>query len=190
MRKPRHPLLYAWALVAAFMLDGCAYESVRIISGTDYYSGTILSDWRLVDAGSKRIILKPGAIFAIRTDGVTQTVAQLDVRVIEGEGMVAYLRTVANAFDTTQGIAFEYRASGNAVRTDDGAYIRLRASADSSEQTLRLYNEAALVRIMQGCRRIYEQVTDLPNTEFLILRALPGSTVEIRTLRFDNTDVE
>jgi hypothetical protein len=181
------PLLPAIALLA--LLNGCAYERVHIVSGRDYYEGRILSDWRLVTTASGRIRMGPGAQLAIRTQRQTQTLAQLEIEIVEGDGLAAYVRTTPH--DGTSGaIALYYRTDGSSVRTESGDLLPLRLNAESTAQTLRFYNEGSLLWFAVGCDRVYEAESDRPATEYLVIESLPGSTIEISGIRFDESDVE
>ncbi|MEO5928743.1 MAG: hypothetical protein ABIR47_02310, partial [Candidatus Kapaibacterium sp.] len=166
------------------------HGTVDIFSGSDIYQGTILSDHSLVETGRSTILLKPGARFAIRTQMLTQWLGQFDVKILGGEGFTAYLRTVPHDFDTTRGIAFRYSVDGCAVRTESGAVVPVNYNADNEQQTLSFYNEADLLSVSAGCKRIYQRQSTLPATEYIILETLPGSTVELRGITYFETNIE
>ncbi len=179
----------AAALAATTMLFGCSYERIDLRpSNGDQYDGTVLSHYDDVEVVDGGVRLKPGARFAIRTERETQTIAQLEVEVVDGDGMVAYLRTVPHDFDTTHGIAFRYATSGCSIRLDDSTLIPLGYRAERESHTLQLYNEASLTAISVGCDDVFEANVDLPNTEYVILQTLPGSTVILRSVMFFETD--
>jgi hypothetical protein len=169
------------------MVVGCDYERFSVIVGSDFYHGRIMTHHSDVEVGEKRILLRPGARVAFQTHGMTQSVAQLDIDIVNGDGIVAYVRTVPNAFDTAHGIALRYSTSGCWVRTDDSVIVPVEYNADPGPQTIKLYNEAEVVRFDAGCRVLHEQATTLPATEYLIIEALPESTVEIRAIKFFST---
>lgn len=179
--RPSIVLLAACALVA-----GCAYERFNIIVGRDFYVGHVMTDHSGVEVGDRRILLKPGARVAIETSAITQNVAQLDIDILSGDGIVAYMRTVPHDFDTLRGIALRYSTSGCWVRTEDSVIVPIEYNADAGAQTLKLYNDGDLVRFDAGCRMLYEQTTQLPATEYLIIETLPESSVEIRAVKFFN----
>lgn len=172
------------ALVFLAPLAGCDYDKFNIIVGRDFYVGTIMSSVDAVEAGDRRILLKPGARVAIRTRLLTQSVGQLDVNILSGDGLVAYVRTVPHGFDTTQGIAFRYSTSGCWVRNEQMEIIPVEYNADLGGQTVKLYSDGDLIRFDVGCRVLHEQTTALPGTEYVILETLPGSTVEISSMKF------
>ena len=174
-------------VLLAALASGCAYERFNVIVGRDFYVGEIMSNYRDVDVGDKRIVLRPGSRVAFKTQGMTQSVAQLDLDIVSGDGLVAYVRTVPNAFDTTRGIALRYSTSGCWVRTEDSVIVPIEYNADPGLQTIKLYNEAELVRFDAGCKVLHEQATPLPATEYLIIEALPESTIEIRAIKFFST---
>ncbi|MDB5034168.1 MAG: hypothetical protein JWQ98_1409 [Chlorobi bacterium] len=182
--------LLALALTLAPMLGGCVYRTVDIFSGSDIYQGTILSDRSLVETGRSTILLKPGARFAIRTEQLTQWLGQFDVRILGGEGFTAYLRTVPHDFDTTRGVAFRYAVDGCTVRTESGAMVPVNYNADNEPQTISFYNEADLLSVAAGCKRIYQRQSSLPATEYIIFETLPGSTVELRGISYFETNIE
>lgn len=179
-------------MLSALMLGaaGCAYERVDVIVGTDTYNGTILSNYKDVEVTRNGLLLRPGARFALKTVGTTQFLGQFDVAILGGEGMNVYLRTVAHDFDTTHGIAFRYATNGCQLRDADGESVPLAHNAETDVQTLSFYNEANLLAISVGCKRLYEEPTPLPETEYVIFETLPGSTVEIRSVAYFETDVE
>ena len=165
-------------------LGGCDYERFNIIVGRDFYVGEIMSHYSDVEASDRRILLKPGARLAIKTRRLTQSVAQLDVDILSGDGLVAYIRTVPHGFDTTQGIALRYSTSGCWVRNEQMELVPIEYNADAGPQTLKIISDGDLVRFDAGCRLLHEQTTPLPATEYLILETLPGSSVEIRSVKF------
>jgi hypothetical protein len=135
-------------------------------------------------------VLKPGARFAIKAQSMTQFLGQFDVAILGGEGMNVYMRTVPFGFDTTKGIAFRYAIDGCTVRDDQGRVRPLNFNAESEQQTLSFYNEADRVAISVGCKKLYEEGSPLPGTEYLIFETLPGSTVEIRSVGYFETNLE
>lgn len=173
-------------VLAAALISGCAYENFNIIVGRDFYQGKVMSDYHDVDVGDKRILLKPGARISIETSLITQSVAQIDLNILTGDGIVAYVRTVPNEFDTLRGISLRYSTSGCWVRTEDSLIVPIEYNADAGPQRLTFYTDGDLVRFDAGCRMLYEQTTKLPATEFLIIESLPGSSVEIRAVKFFN----
>ncbi len=188
MRVRRYILLAPVA--AILLLSGCIYERLDIYSGSDFYTGTILSDHHDVEVDGRRIVMKPGARFAIKTPDATQWIGQFDVTIASGDGMRVYLRTVADRFDSTHGVAFRYATDGCTLRTADGRTIPLNFNAESDNQTLSFNNEADLMTISVGCNKLYEEESALPATEYIIFETLPGSTVELRAVTYFNTDAE
>jgi hypothetical protein len=174
----------------ALLLAGCVYERIDILVGGDTYNGTILSSYDAVEVTKTGIVIKPGGRLAIKTPYVTQVLAQMEVTILEGSGMNAYLRTVANRFDTTHGIAFRYAVDGCQIRLADGRVVPLYYNAETEKQTVSFYHEASLLTISVGCQRLYEGESELPATEYLILETLPGSTIEIRTINFHETNTK
>lgn len=186
MRRSFLPFAVLLPLFAA----GCMYERIDIYTSGDIYSGEILSHYKDVEAGSGNIILKPGARFAILTAYGTQFLGQFDVAITGGQGMTAYLRTTPYQFVPSPGIAFRYAVDGCSVRREDGTTIPLNYNAETGTQTLSFYNEANLVSISAGCRPLYQAETPLPGTEYIIFETLPGSTVELRSVTYFDTDDE
>ncbi len=178
------------ALLLPMLAGGCAYERLEIYSNGDIYSGEILSHYDDVKGSQGRITLKPGARFAIRTGYGTQFLGQFDIAIISGDGITTYLRTVAHDFDSSKGIAFRYATNGCSIRSGDGRTIPLSYNAENGTQTISFYNEANLVSISVGCRTLHKEETLLPGTEYVIFETLPGSTVEIRSVTYFDTDDE
>lgn len=187
---PRTAAALACVLLSCAALSGCAWERIDILVGTTPYTGTILSHYDDVQPSGRGLLLKPGARFAIKATGMTQFLGQFDVAILGGEGMNVYLRTVSHRFDSTRGIAFRYAVDGCSVRDADGNTVPLGFNAETDQQTLSFYNEANLLAISAGCKRLYEEPTTLPETEYIIFETLPGSTVEIRSVAYFETDVE
>ncbi len=177
-------------LLLPLAIAGCAYERLDIIVGRETYSGTILSHYKDVEKTPSGILLKPGARFAVKAVGMTQFLSQFNVAILGGEGMNVYLRTVSHDFDTARGIAFRYAVDGCSVREQGGETMDLPYNAETDPETLSFYNEANLLSISAGCKRLYEEQTPLPATEYVIFETLPGSTVEIRSAAYFETDAE
>jgi hypothetical protein len=168
----------------ALSLAGCDYDHFNVIVGRDFYVGTIMSHYDDVEVANKRILLKPGARVAIKTRRLTQSVAQFDLNILAGDGLVAFVRTVPHGFDTTQGIALRYSTSGCWVRNEQMEIVPIEYNADAGPQTVKITSDGELIRFDAGCRVLHEQTTTLPGTEYVILEALPGSTVEILSMKF------
>lgn len=177
-------------LFCCSLFSGCVYERINILVGADIYDGRILTHYNDVEKTTRGILLKPGARLAIRTPFVTQVLAQMDVAILEGSGMTAYLRTVPHGFDATRGVAFRYAVDGCQIRLPGGRQIPLHYNADTAQQTLSFYHEAALLTVAAGCQRLYEGESELPATEYLILESLPDSRVEIRSIKFHETNIK
>jgi len=178
------------AMLVLPLLAGCMYERIDIYTAGDIYNGEILSHHKDVETRNGWIVLKPGARLAVRTAYGTQFLGQFQIAIAEGTGITAYLRTVAHEFDTTRGIAFRYATDGCYVRREDGGMVPLDYNAELGTQTVSLYNEADLVAVSVGCRRLYEEETSLPGTEYVIFETLPGSTVELRSVAYFDTSEE
>ncbi len=176
------------ALASLMLLAGCDYERVDILVGTDFYMGRTMSHYKDVEVRKSGILLKPGARFSVRNPDITQFLAQVEVTIVSGDGMTAYLRTVPHDFDTSKGIAFRYAVDGCSMRMPDGKVIPLEYNAQSEQQILSLYNEASLVSVSVGCDRLVAQPTDIPGTDYVIFETLPGSTVELRSINYFGLD--
>jgi hypothetical protein len=185
----RHGLLLAIALIP-LVAGGCIYERVDILVGNSLYSGTILSHYSDVESTRSGLLLKPGARFAIKAESMTQLLGQFDVVIVGGQGMNVYMRTAPYKFDTTRGVAFRYAVDGCTIRTETGVVKPLNFNAETEQQTLSFYNEADRVAVSVGCRKLYEDQSSLPGTEYLIFETLPGSTVEIRSVGYFDTNLE
>lgn len=168
------------------LCGGCDYERFNMIVGRDFYIGHIMTDFHGVAIADRKIVMTPGSRLAIETSDITQSVAQLDINILAGDGLVAYVRTVPHAFDTLRGISLRYSQSGCWARTEDSIIVPIEYNADAGPQTLKFYNDGDLVRFDAGCRLLYEQTTKLAATEYLILETLPGSSVEITAVKFFN----
>ncbi len=172
------------AVLVITALGGCDYERLDIFVGTNVYEGRILTDWRGVEVTRTGIILSPGAQLSISTPETTQSQAQFEVAILEGDGMTAYLRTVSHDFVTSNGVAFRYATDGCTMRMEDGTLIPLEYNADTEQQIIRFHNEANQLAVSVGCNQIFDGTSRLENTEYVIFEALPGSTVEIRAVDF------
>jgi hypothetical protein len=170
--------------------SGCIYERVDILVGNALYNGTILSHHSDVEATRAGLLLKPGARFAIKAEEMTQFVGQFDVAILGGEGMNVYMRTTPHEFDTTKGIAFRYAIDGCEIRDEAGRIRPLNFNAETEEQTLSFYNEADRVAVSVGCKKLFEDQSSLAGTEYLIFETLPGSTVEIRSVGYFESNTE
>ena len=189
------------ALLPCLALAGCQvanfpttmgrdYERIDIITGDDIYSGRILSDRHDVELTKTGILLKPGARFAVKTLEVTQFAAQFHLAILEGTGVTAYMRTVPYRFDPSRGIALRCAVDGCSIRFPDGRTLTLEYNAETGGELLSLYNEAERIAVSVECDRLYEGESELPATEYVIFEPLPGSTVEIRSAAYFNSDTD
>jgi hypothetical protein len=181
-------------LSCLLLTGGCGsyydYERTDILVGTDVYLGRTMSHYKDVEVTKSGILLKPGARFSVQNPQMTQFLAQVEVAIISGEGMTAYIRTVPHDFDTSRGIAFRYAVDGCSMRMPDGQVIPLEYNAQAEQQILSFYNEASLVSVSVGCDRLVERPTDAPGTDYVIFETLPGSTVELRSINYFSIDPE
>lgn len=177
-------------ILLPLLFSACIRERIDIFVGGDYYNGKILSDPSTVEVRGASIRLKPGARLAIKTALTTQWLGQYEMSIVEGTGMNAYVRTVSHTFDGESGLRFRWATDGCSVRSSDGRDIPLPVNAEVDRQVLSFYNEAGLMTISIGCNRIYEEKSQLPATEYVILETLPNSTVDITSIAYFNTDVE
>ena len=127
--------------------------------------------------------------FSIQTPDITQFLGQFEISILSGEGVTMYLRTVPHQFDGSTGIAFRYSTEGSSIRLPDGRMIPLAYNAESGLHIVSLYNEAALLAVSVDCDRLFEQLVDEHGTAYVIFETLPGSSVELRSINFFETDV-
>lgn len=186
----RRMLLPLLLFIVISFTSGCDYERIDILVGDDIYNGHIMTDYHTVEVTRNSIVLKPGSRLSVKTPLTTQFICQFEAAIISGEGMNVYLRTVEHAFDTSNGIRFHYSTSGTSLRMEDGREIPLHYNAELDPQTLRFTHEAALLEVKAGCNQIFEGETNLPATEYMIFETLPGSTVEIKTINYYESNLE
>lgn len=171
-------------------LGGCDYERITIVTRQRNYDARVLTHYEDVEIRASGIVLKPGARLAIHSSDITSFVGSFDVAILDGDGFNAYLRSVPHLFDTTKGLAILYSRKGCSVTMPDGEVVPLERKAEMGARRLLLTNEAGVVGVSIGCDRLFESYTGIPNTEYVIFEALPGSTVELRTVAFSASDGE
>lgn len=198
----KHTLpIIALALLAP-ALAGCAWERIDIYSGDDFYPAMILSGYDDVTVEGRTVVIHPGGQIVIAAPYVTQWLGQFEVRVREGTGVLAHLRTTPEERgsrepgvrstmkgDEGPGLTFRYATDGCALRTAAGT-TPIPYNADNEKHTLSFYHEAELLTISVDCRRVHAVTTTVPATEYVIFEALPGSTVELTAVDFFESSVE
>lgn len=177
-------------LLPFVLLSGCAYERYAIVIGDYQVEGIAMGDWHNVRRRGDFIRIKPGGRLALRTEDYTQFLVQLDMAILAGSGANFYMRAVAHEFDTSRGVMFHYAVDGCSVRTEQGRTIPLEYNADTEEQAIKLLSEADQIEFSVGCDRLYEGISLLEGTEYIIIETLPDSEVEIRAMNyFDIEDI-
>lgn len=176
------------ACVGVIAFTGCDYEKYQLVVGDYALEGIAISDWRDVETTNSYIRIKPGGRFAIRVEDQTQFLAQFDMAILSGTGANFYTRTVTHRFDPSNGIAFHYAVDGCSVRTEEGKTIPLEFNADTKEETIKVLSEADQVEFSVGCERVYEGLSILEGTEYIIIEALPDSELELRAINYFDID--
>ncbi|MCE2502929.1 MAG: hypothetical protein J4G05_02550 [Chlorobi bacterium] len=194
----KHILSVLFLLFTAALMVGCDYERYQLVVGDYTLEGIAISDWRDVSRAGSFIRIKPGGRFAVRVDyqtqyltqfdNQTQYLAQFDMAVLSGTGANFYTRVVTHQFEPTDGIAFHYAIDGCSVRTEDGRRIPLEFNADTEEETIKILSKADQVEFSVGCDKLYEGLSSLEGTEYIIIEALPDSELEIRAINYFDID--
>jgi hypothetical protein len=66
--------------------------------------------------------------------------------------------------------------------------IPLEYNADVKEETIKILSESELVEFSVGCDRLYQGITDLPGTEYIVIEALPDTELELRAINYYDMD--
>ncbi len=158
-----------------------------------YVNGLIMSDLDNVDVmNDNSLMLYDGGFIAMRRPELTGLTADFTVNIKKGDGVMFAIRSVSDHFSDHPGIYFDYSTGGSSVieKGKDRIYLKnVYAKIDEPTRII-ISNDCSYYNIIVDCDTVYKGRTWLPNTEYVIVKALPKSDVLLSGISITNTIVE
>ncbi|TAL68474.1 MAG: hypothetical protein EPN82_10815 [Bacteroidetes bacterium] len=139
-----------------------------------------MSDYGTVDViNDNSVMLYDGGFIALKKPGITDLVSDITVDLKEGEGAWFAIRCASNKNEEHPGILLTYSTNGVLVQEKGKSPVNLvQYKAKIDEPTRIVFrNDCKRYDIMINCDTVYTGWTDLPNTEYVLVKALPKSKV-------------
>ena len=132
----------------------------------------------------------PGSKACMMLNGITDFAADMTVQLLEGQGLKFFIRSNCNYYPDHPAITFEYRIDGYIIKEDDRIVVESTRPVARYGERVRIviHNYAKNIMITADCDTLCRFDTYIPNTEYIIAEALPGSSVDVSGISFTDTD--
>lgn len=133
------------------------------------------------EVNDNSVMLSEGGFIALKKYGITDLVSDITVDIKEGEGAMFALRSASNNNELHPAILFTYSKNGFAVQEKGKPLISLDKYKAIEKEPSRIVfiNDGKRYDIIVDCDSVYTGFTEIPNTEYLLIRTLPKSKVLI-----------
>ena len=131
------------------------------------------------DINDNTVMLKENGYVSLRRQGFTELTTDITVELIEGEGVQFAIRCVKNKSENHPAILFTYSTSGSAVQERGKASLAFPQYKAKIKEPVRIVfkNDCKRYDILLDCDTVYTGWTDIPNTDYLLVKSLPKSRV-------------
>ena len=141
------------------------FELIHAVKLTD------MNDVERISDNSFKIL--PNAKLALGLNKITQIYSELNVKVSSGEGLRFSFRTVSNDFENNPKISFEYLVNNSIIKENNKIISLKNIKFDYNElKVIRILNNGNKYCVTVDCDTIYNGITNLPATEYLMIESL------------------
>lgn len=174
--------IYILLLIIITLLPSCNYDEFTLnknIRGEEFKC-FILTDYRTCEQlNDNSVMIYDGGLIALRRYDRTDLVSDVTVEIKEGEGAKFAMRCASNNNENHPAVWFTYSTNGIAVQEKGKSIINLGSYKAKINEPARIVfsNECKRYDIMVDCDTVYTGWTDIPNTEYLLIKSLPKSKV-------------
>jgi hypothetical protein len=172
-------------IILMFAVVSCAPDKFILRKMTDYLvEGYILKNVDSVEVKLDNTMeLSSGSMVALRTFGITETHFDMTTELLEGEGAEFYFRTAIDKFDVHPALKFKLSSSGcNFYENNNLLGIIDSIKFDPKNNgRLHIRNNGNKYLVTYNCDTLKYGSTSIENSEFLIIKPLPGSKIRIKT---------
>lgn len=133
----------------------------------------------IVEVNDNSVLLNDGGFIALKRQGITDLVSDITVDIKEGEGAMFAIRCASNNYENHPAILFTFSKNGFAVQEKGKPLINLDKFKASEKEPSRIVfrNDGKRYDIIVDCDTVYTGFTEIPNTEYLLIKTLPKSKV-------------
>jgi len=175
--------------ICVIIATSCTPDQYRLNESAEYpIAGLIMSDLdSVMKLKGNEIMLYPGGLTALRSEGMTQLHADISTQIISGEGITMYFRTVSDKMEQKNYIRFNYSTNGCKVFENKDLLVSVDSIKAKIGQLARVQirNDGVIYTITVDCDTVIRYRTNLPATEYLILSSMKNSKIKISGINFD-----
>jgi len=163
------------------IVPACVNEQFSINMGNkELIVGLKMSDTETIDeVNDNSVMLNEGGVIALKRQGITDLVSDITVDIKEGEGVWFAIRCASNNYENHPAIMFTFSKNGLTVQEKGKPLIYLAQYKASMVEPSRIVfrNDCKRYDILVDCDTVYTGFTEIPNTEYLLIKTLPKSKV-------------
>jgi hypothetical protein len=174
---------YILFLLISF-LQACTSDDFTLESWKDNkveIDGYMISGYGTVKEKDNSVMLYEDAYISLRRKGYTELGSDITVEIKEGEGVQFAMRCVSNKSENHPAILFTYSTGGSTIQEKGKSPINISQYKAKINEPVRIVflNDCKRFDILLDCDTVYTGWTDIPNTDYLLVKALPKSKVQL-----------
>ncbi len=151
--------------------------------------GFILSDITSVENNADNgFIMFPNAYISLREYRLMSRVSDLSIKTNGGDGMMFTIRTTQHERNNEPGIKLLINETGSTVFENNKIIFENPGAKllPGEDQRLRIRNQGKYYSMSLDCETIYTGTTELPQTEFILIKTLPNTQALVYGIEFDD----
>ncbi|MBI5325219.1 MAG: hypothetical protein HZB41_08115 [Ignavibacteriae bacterium] len=191
----KRKLFLVLPIVFIFFVLACKYSNIDLNTGK--FQGKIdgynLSGYGTIDEiNDNSVLIKEDGFYALKKTGVTELVTDLTVNLKEGEGVWLAYRCASNNYNNHPAILLNYSTKGLTIEEKGKNIINLDKYKARINEPVRIVflNDCKRYDVLLDCDTVYTGYTDIPNTEYLLVKTLPKSKVLLTGISLDEREEE
>ncbi len=161
-------------------LLACNPDEFELNKGIKEIAGLKMSGLETVDViNDNSVLLEDGGFIALARNKITDLVSDITVDIKEGDGAWFAIRCASNNYENHPAILFTYSINGLSVQEKGKPLISLDKFKANGREPSRIVikNDVKRFDILVDCDTVYTGFTDIPNTEYILIKSLPKSKV-------------
>jgi len=163
------------------IVSACVNEQFVLNEGNkELIVGLKISGTETIDeVNDNSVMLYDGGFIALKRYGITDLVSDVTVDIREGEGAMFAIRCASNNYENHPAIILTFSVNGLSVQEKGKPIINLDKYKASKNEPSRIVfrNDCKRYDILVDCDTVYTGFTEIPNTEYLLIKTLPKSKV-------------
>ncbi|MFA6571022.1 MAG: hypothetical protein WCT77_07270 [Bacteroidota bacterium] len=183
------PINFILILAISIIALSCTPDEFTLNKKTPgQIDGLIMTSLESVDQyADNAIILNENGLAAMRRYGLTQFIGDFTVKIQQGEGVRFSIRSACNEYDNHPVINFDYTTKG-CIFSGTGLKEFLVDSVKAlrnSPSRIKIYNLGKNITVTVNCDTVYNTKTELPATEFIMVKSLNNSRIQLSGISFE-----